>query len=68
MLIWFQINVLMESWKQLHEENIDLKKKEKDLKVEAELQREDNKVLLKKNTIQNRVSVLKYLFTSLGEM
>lgn len=58
----------MESWKQLHEENIDLKKKEKDLKVEAELQREDNKVLLKKNTIQNRVSVLKYLFTSLGEM
>lgn len=52
----------MESWKQLHEENIDLKKKKRDLKVEAELQREDNKVLLKKTTIQNRVSCCKVYY------
>uniref|UniRef100_A0A1B6G5B9 Cilia- and flagella-associated protein 157 n=1 Tax=Cuerna arida TaxID=1464854 RepID=A0A1B6G5B9_9HEMI len=50
-----EINVLMESWKSLHEENADLKKKERDLKIEAEIQREDNKILLKKNLIQNRI-------------
>uniref|UniRef100_A0A1B6I8Z0 Cilia- and flagella-associated protein 157 n=2 Tax=Homalodisca liturata TaxID=320908 RepID=A0A1B6I8Z0_9HEMI len=50
-----EINVLMESWKGLHEENADLKKKERDLKIEAEIQREDNKILLKKNLIQNRI-------------
>lgn len=46
----------MESWKNLHVENVDLKTKERELKIEAELQREDNKVLVKKNVIQNRVS------------
>jgi len=50
-----EINVLMESWKNLHEENASLKKKEKELKIETEIQREDNVTLLKKNTIQNKI-------------
>uniref|UniRef100_A0A1B6M0D5 Cilia- and flagella-associated protein 157 n=1 Tax=Graphocephala atropunctata TaxID=36148 RepID=A0A1B6M0D5_9HEMI len=50
-----EINVLMEAWKNLHEENADLKKKERDLKIEAEIQREDNKILVRKNMVQNKI-------------
>ncbi|XP_054257922.1 cilia- and flagella-associated protein 157-like [Macrosteles quadrilineatus] len=50
-----EINLLMESWKFLHDENQNLKSKEKEFKIEAEIQREENKVLLKKNAVQNKI-------------
>lgn len=45
----------MESWKNLHDENIDLKKKAKELKIELDMQTGDNKMLLKKNLVQKKV-------------
>lgn len=50
-----QLRILMESWKKLKDDHEELKKKEKEMKLEVEIYNEEKISVLKKSAVQTKV-------------